>query len=584
MKFRILTVVAILAAAGLGVLFFSGNSAAQYPTPVVDQTANRTIAQGELAGYQHHRNAAHVWKAIPFAAPPVGDLRWRAPRPAAGWDGVRESLAEAPWCTQIRGRLDDGSTADAIPLGQMMGQEDCLYLNIYAPVMAAGDAPAAKLPVMMWIHGGSNIWGRAEQYDPSAFVAKENVIVAVVQYRMGPLGWFAHDALEDSALTDDDKSANFANLDHIAALDWLAANIGAFGGDAANITIFGESAGGHNVATLLGSARAKGKFHKAIIQSGSFASVSLADAKSDGPNAAEAVARNMLGDKVTAEALRAAPIEDVYAMGFGSDLHVKDWQPPRIIADGIVVAKEGLAAAFESQETFNAVPIMTGTNRDETKLFNILDDEMTNWQLGMIPEARDPDFYDAVSEYQSRMWRVNAVDRPAQLMTAAGHDDIYAYRFDWDEAGTAFGADFAQLFGAAHSLEIPFLFGQFSFLGDADKWIFTEENEPGRLELSAAMMGYWAEFARNGKPGKGGANDLPQWQAWSNVAQTPNILILDSKADGGVRFIASQENIASVANALFADKRNKTPETACRVYQATMSWNPTLAEHNKLGC
>lgn len=583
MKFRIMALVGLLIVVGIGLLVFSGSEVAEYPAPEIDEVSKRTIGQGELIGYKHQLNNAHVWKSIPFAAPPVGDLRWRAPRPAKEWEGVRESLNDAPWCVQMRRSLDDGSSADAIPLGELMGEEDCLYLNIYSPQMDAESAARAKLPVMMWIHGGSNFWGRAEQYDPSAFVAQENVIVAVVQYRLGPIGWFAHDTLENSAELPNDKSANFANLDHIAALDWLAENIAPFGGDASNITIFGESAGGHNVATLLGSRLASGKFHKAIIQSGSFASVSVEEAKSGGPDAANAVASKMLGDNVTAAGLRAASVKEIYA-AFGPELYARNWQPPRIIEDGIVVPEAGLAAAFTSTDTFNAVPIITGTNRDETKLFLIGAEELVDQRFGMIPYAKEPDIYDAVAEYQSRLWRAAAVDGPARLVTEAGHPDIYAYRFDWDEAGSFLGTDFGQLLGAAHAVEIPFIFGQFRFLGDADKWVFTEENEAARLKLSESMMQYWGEFARTGNPGTGGVGHLPNWDKWSSDTARDNILILDSENDQGIRFIADQESPSRIATALFEDQRLASKEVTCRVFMAAKAWNDIIAEHNKLGC
>lgn len=583
MKLRYFALAGLLIVIAIGIAAFLGSGAEEYPAPKFAQETNRSVAQGQLVGYEHHANPVHVWKTIPFAAPPTGDLRWRAPRAPENWEGVREALDDAPWCVQMRRSLDDGSSADALPLGAIMGQEDCLYLNIYAPAMDAELAVQSKLPVMMWIHGGSNFWGRAEQYDPSALVAKENVIVAVIQYRLAPFGWFAHDAIENSAQIPNDKSPNFAILDQIAALDWLAENVGVFGGDASNITIFGESAGGHNVATLLASPLAAGKFHKAIIQSGSFNSVSLEEAKSGGPDAGEAIASKMLGDKVSAKALRSASVDDIYA-AFGPKLYERNWQPPRIIEDDIVVPKTGLANAFQSTETFNAVPVITGTTRDESKLFLIGADELVEQRFGFLPRIREPQIYDALAEYQSRLWRVGAVDDPARLMQEAGHTDVYAYRFDWDEAGSFLGSDFSQLLGAAHAMEIPFVLGRFRMFGDADRWIFTDDNEKGRLQLSRAMMGYWAEFARTGQPGNGGEEGLPKWQPWSSDPAKANILLLDSNADGGINFVANQETLGGVAKALFSDKRLTSDEITCRVYRAAEPWNKGFAKHNKMGC
>ncbi|MEM7660927.1 MAG: carboxylesterase family protein [Pseudomonadota bacterium] len=573
----------LIALAGLFIAAACGDRSVELPPPVADAASIRIIDQGMLVGFTHQENPAHVWMSIPYAAPPVDDLRWRAPRPADGWEETRQALTEAPWCPQVRGSLDDGSSADAIPLGEIMGQEDCLYVNIYAPIMSSATAETANLPVMMWIHGGSNVWGRAEQYDPSKLAAEENVVVAVIQYRLGPLGWFAHESLRDDAKTTDDRSANFAILDQIAALDWLSENVSHFGGDADNITIFGESAGGHDVVSLLGSPKAAGKFHKAIIQSGSFRSVSLEDAESGGERAGGPIARKLAGDTVTAEALRAVSVDELFR-AYGENLDTEEWDPPRIIEDGIVIPEGGLRAAFDSPDTFNAVPIISGTNKDETKLFNLLQPELVRWRFGRIPRARNRNIYNAVAEYQSRMWRVSAVDEPLNSIVAGGHTDLYAYRFDWDEAGRAWGANFAELFGAAHGLEIPFVFGQFRFLGDADKWVFTDKNEPGRLALNDAMMAYWAEFARTGSPGTGGTDTLPDWSAWSTEADARNIILFDSPDAGGPRMIASQESAEGVAADLFADSRLTTTDATCRVYLATVYWNENLADHDAEGC
>lgn len=550
---------------------------------VVDPSSERVIEQGTLVGFKHPDNQAHVWRSIPYAAPPVDDLRWRAPRPAANWTGTREALDHAPWCAQIRRKIDDGSSADAVPLGDVMGQEDCLYLNIFAPEMSAEAAAEANLPVMMWIHGGSNVWGRAEQYDPSKLAADQNVIVAVVQYRLGLMGWFAHDAVQASAETPEDGSANFAILDQIAALDWLKKNARQFGGNPENITVFGESAGGHNIAALLASPKAKGKFQKAIIQSGLFKSLTLEEARKTHPRASETIAARVLGEDVTATRLRGATVADLFD-ALGDKGIVTSWAPPRIIEDGIVVPFGGIMNALKSRATYNAVPVITGTNRDETKLFNVINDELVGWWFYLAPYARDPELYNALAEYESRMWRVMAVDKPANAMVASGHDQVYAYRFDWDEAGSVFGADFSQLFGAAHALEIPFVMGQFRFLGDADKWVFTEENATERFELSSAMMRYWAEFARSGEPSNGGDGSLPQWPAWSGPQGDASLIVFDSASSDGLRIINREEKTEQIARELFADPRLETKEETCLVYRKTLFWNPRLSEFNDGRC
>lgn len=528
------------------------------PGPALDTVTTKKISGGEIAGFIDPATGAHVWRGIPFAAPPVGDLRWRAPRPAEAWDGVRRSLDHAPWCPQIRSALDEGSSADEVPLGAVMGQEDCLYLNVYAPPNATGQ----DLPVMMWIHGGSNTWGRAEQYDPSKLVTTENVIVVVVQYRLGPLGWFAHSEISADAETEYDRAANFGTLDQIAALEWIKQNAKSFGGSPDNVTIFGESAGGHNVAALLGSPLAKGLFHKAIIQSGSFDSVDMEYARTGSDQSAEVIGAALLGEQtVTAKALRAVSIDDLFAqyrIGDGES----DFSPPRIIQDGVVLRPTPLRDAFTSTATFNAVPIIMGSNKDETKLWNILDERLVRWRLGLIPVAKDPEFYNTVSKYPSRMWRAKAVDERAAQMVAGKHRKVWTYHFEWDEGRKYLGADFAQLFGAAHSLEIPFVMGNFKFLGDADKYIFTKKNAPGRTQLSGAMMRYWANFARSGEPGG-------IWQRWS--AEGENILILDSPADGGVRMVSDKESQERIIGDLQADT-TVSEYQRCLVFHALKGW------------
>lgn len=536
--------------------------------PVAAATADtataRTVSGGGVVGYVDATTGAHAWRAIPFAAPPVGDLRWRAPRPPAAWTGQRSAVTAAPWCPQQLSALD-GVKKER--WGEIVGQEDCLYLDVYAPPMTAAEAAGAKLPVMMWIHGGSNTWGRAEQYDGSALAARFKVVVVVVQYRLGALGWMSLDALRQGGTLPDDASANFGTLDHIRALEWIASDIGAFGGDAGRVTVFGESAGGHNVAALLASPRAKGLFHRAIIQSGSFRSEPAADAEGvtdGGPASATVVARRILGPgkPVDGPALRAAPLAAIFGAYKTANGQI---DPLRVIADGVTLPVDGVSAGLDNPANYNAVPVMTGANRDEIKLFNALNPEFV-WRLfGVLPMARDQAYYDAVSDYPSRMWRANAVDGPAARMVAGGQPAVWAYRFDWDEEGRVLFTDLGKLLGAGHSLEIPFVFGHFKLLGAFDRFAFTKGNAPGRIALSDAMMSYWVNFAATGAPGRGVKGDLPEWKAWSNASGAERIMLLDSPAGGGARMSNDLETRDRITTDLLADPRLKTPARRCTV-------------------
>ncbi|MBO6729303.1 MAG: carboxylesterase family protein, partial [Maricaulis sp.] len=267
-------------------------------TPVESlEETRRQISQGELVGFETAQGA-HAWVAVPYAAPPVGDLRWRAPRPAEMFDSPLEALVHGSRCPQITNGLDE---AEGLAPDLLVGDEDCLTLDIYAP-------PGAEdLPVMVWIHGGGNVWGRSAAYNGSRLALDQNVIVIAIQYRLGPLGWFAHPGLRADAETEADAAASFALLDMIAALEWVQANASAFGGDADRVTIFGESAGGHNVAGLMASPLARGLFHAGIIQSGIVWSVPLDIAESGSDwqaNGGLEIASAIAGEGSSGEALR----------------------------------------------------------------------------------------------------------------------------------------------------------------------------------------------------------------------------------------------------------------------------------------
>jgi para-nitrobenzyl esterase len=496
----------------------------------------RRIAQGEVIGLIAE-NGAHVWRGLPYAASTAGDNRWRAPQPAPAWERRRAALEFAERCAQLTNEFDQD---EGLKPGLVIGSEDCLALDIYAPADAKGKA----LPVLVWIHGGGNVWGRSSSYDGSNLAANEDLIMVAIQYRVGPLGWFAHKALRASARTPEEACACFATLDLIASLRWVRDNIAAFGGDPDNVTIAGESSGGHNVVTLLASPLARGLFHRAIVQSGSFDSVSLAEAEGDQGellNPSKRIADVL--NAATAEALRALPVEKLlgaYTRGRGFV------DVPRVIEDGVVLPAGPLRDAFATTETFNAVPIMLGTNRDEMKLFYLSDGKMTKKILGFFVVARDQDFYDAVAHYISRVWRIRSVDEPAALMTEAGHDAIYTYRFDWDDGGRFLFMDLKKLFGAAHGFEMPFVFGRFEHLGRADRLLFQKNTLSDREALSRAMGGFWASFARDGVPSYTGA---PAWPVYRENGGS--FMRLDTANDGGIEVV----NAADSLDALVADMK-----------------------------
>ncbi len=219
---------------------------------------------------------------------------------------------------------------------------------------------------------------------------------------------------------------------------------------------------------------------------------------------------------------------------------------PRVIEDGVVLPAGPLRDAFASTATFNAVPIMLGTNRDEMKLFYLGDDRLTKKTLGFFVVARNQDLYDALTGYLTRLWRIRAVDLPAAMMTAAGHDSVYAYRFDWDDGGRFLFMDLKKLFGAAHGFEMPFVFGRFEHLGRADRLLFQKNTLSDREALSRAMGGYWASFVRDGVPSCTGA---PAWPVYGESGGS--FMRLDTASDGGIEVI----NDADSLDALVADMK-----------------------------
>ena len=524
------------------------------PPAVADDATARTIGQGELVGFTSAAGS-QVWRAVPFAAPPVGDLRWRAPRPPVYFDGRFEALEFGPRCPQITNALDEGEGLEA---GQIIGSEDCLTLDIYAP---PGAQPMDDLPVMVWIHGGANTWGRSSAYDGSQLAIDRNVVVVAVQYRLGPLGWFAHPAVRADAQTENDAAANFAVLDMIASLRWVRSNIAAFGGDNQRVTIFGESAGGHNVAALLASPLARDLFHAAIIQSGSTRTVTLEEAEQTAPNSAIDRAAVFAGADADAATIRGTAMTAVYeayreALAAGSNM-------PRMIEDGVVIPEGGILAAAQTPGGFAPVPVITGANQDEMKLYGLLNPQLVN-RIGPFIWAKDRDVYDAVSEYPSRIWRALAVDQLAVALSEAGHDQVWAYRFDWDEGGSLLVTDLAHLMGAAHSMEIPFVFNHFEFYGQLDPILFNGSNADGRAQVAGAMGRQWASLATTGRPGA-------DWPAWSDGGA---LMRFDTVAGGG-EMITGIETAAQIAADLAGDDR-LSAEQQCAVAAAILSRDPQL--------
>jgi para-nitrobenzyl esterase len=559
---------------------------------VAEPATKRSTPSGDVVGAVG-RYGAHVWLGLPYAKPPVGELRWRAPEPAPPWAGQRAALAYGAPCPQYTSPFAgvDG------PAGTIVGSEDCLTLNVFAPAFGPASVPTgdARLPVMVWIHGGGNSIGTASFYDGGHLAASQGLVIVTVQYRLGPLGWLRNAGLRAGAASEAERSGNFATLDLIRSLAWIRDNIAAFGGDPNNVTIFGESAGGTNVYTLLLAPQAKGLFQRAISQSGGLGSATPAEAENLAddamPGAAQSSSEILLRmlqhdgapDRKAAKQKLAGMSETevaAYLRGKSADALLAAYRPepsgmirmPEVFADGAVLPVADPEARLASADGWNQVPVIVGTNRDENRLFQFPDPQRIKKLLWVLPRFVDEKTYLATADAQAKLWKATGADGPAAAMRAS-EPNVFVYRFDWDEEPTRLGADLSKMLGASHGFEIPFVFGHFD-LGRQGNVIFTEANLPGREALSNAMMSYWANFAHTGDPGRGSKGELPAWTAWdSSTASAAKYAVLDTAAGGGIRMSNEIETPEKVLAQVGSDPRLATPAQRCEVLRILARWS-----------
>ena len=520
------------------------------------------------------------WKGIPFAQPPLGDLRWRAPRPAVPWQGVREAVQFGPAAVQYGRVYGPGSNnrydeTIATTLNEAVGSEDCLYLNIWRP-----DDDDGNLPVIVFIHGGSNVSGYPADplYDGAALARSARAVVVTVGYRLGIFGWLRLPQLRDGSSAEDD-SGNFAILDLIEALRFVQRNIAAFGGDAGNVTLMGQSAGAINVYALLVSpqvvAASPPLVHRAVPLSGGISMSSnlppgslpivlpLMAYEAQGPTLVQhlLIAAGLASDAASAGAwLADRSAAEVAAW-------LRDCSPATLlttlftqltplglsgsgpIPEGSVVPQDPIAAIAAGQ--YRQVPVLASTTRDEGKLFPtflalspllggvsgrlVSDAQMFSTQFHYDPDAAAvqriedwiPAAYLPVSTPETGFTaRTELLNR---LFFGASRDnvlntlktrqaEVWYWRFDWDEEP----APWNDIYGAAHLFDVPFVLGNF---GPSlfSRVAFSRANEPGRQALSVALMQTIACFARSGDPNHEGLGQA--WPAW------PATLVFDADAD-----------------------------------------------------
>ncbi|MBD3647511.1 MAG: carboxylesterase family protein, partial [Pseudomonadales bacterium] len=371
---------------------------------------------------------------------------------------------------------------------------------------------------------------------------------------------------------------------------WVRRNIRYFGGDPNNVTIFGESAGGFNVLSMMASPLAFDLFDRAIVQSGglNLTPVSVAENYTDEQPAGDQyssketvnrllVAAGRAADRIGARAvqesmspddimnfLRERSAEEIIgAYGNGAFGMLPS---PDLFADGWVLpATTDVTEIFSDVARYNAVPVILGTNRDETKLFMMLDGRNVEKVGGLPWQIRNEMEYARDSRYASDAWKARGVDRLATLMREVQGPNVYAYRFDADDLRNLGVIDLKLLVGAAHAMEIPYVFGNFG--GPLD-FIHPPSYREERDVLSNAMMSYWAEFARKGDPGKGGHGEYPPWEPWQNTPADANrIMIFDNESDGGIRMSSLRITDEDIKARLLADDTFASQEEKCGAYE-----------------
>jgi para-nitrobenzyl esterase len=470
---------------------------------------------GRLSGIPGAVAGVTVFKGIPFAAPPVGELRWKAPQPVAPWKGVRAADKYGKVCMQQPGK---GRVNPATDMPDSPGMsEDCLYLNVWTAAKAAGE----KRPVMVWLYGGAYTeGGGSAPFSEGNQLADKGVVLVTLNYRNGAFGFLSHPGL--TAESGHDASGNYALMDAIAALKWVKANIAAFGGDPDNVTVFGESAGACMSAALVGSPIAKGLIKRAISESGAWMGLGitkmmpLATAEAMTVKQAEAVGAKSLAD------LRAMSAEDVLNKIRGQGMMVDGWIIP-----------EDLSTTF-AEGRQNPVDVLAGSNGDEGSFGAAFGPPMTAeaWRegadkrwgsladkgLAAYPAATDEEAKAAaVAPFAEAMaWHMRLFADDQAKIGQKAWVYLFTHRPPYDPGKPDLGA--------AHSGEIPYVFDNLAaprtFPGQSSVALMS--GNPTEEALADQISSYWVNFARTGDPNGPG---LPQWPRVEDLAPTQTMVL-----------------------------------------------------------
>jgi len=465
-----------------------------------------------------------IFKGIPFAAPPVGEFRWRPPQPVTPWEGVRDASEFGPDCAQSGWGAAPGTISEG-------SSEDCLYLNLWKPT---GAKPGANLPVMVWIHGGAFVGGSGSGSSGNAF-ARQGVILMTINYRLGRLGHFAFPALSEEH--PEEPKGSYAFMDQIAALEWVQKNIAAFGGDPENVTIFGFSAGGVSIHSLMTIPDAKGLFHKAISHSGGGRDGVLTGRPIREENAdplykvsAETIGINFARkhgiegtDAAALAKLRTLSVEEIVDGGQETDGQGGPRTYSGPILDGTLVV-ETAESAYKAGKQAN-VPLIIGncsaeiggafisTSSSKEELFSQFGELEGEAKAAYDPDG-DKEFAEVITKFNTDWVWGEPARMTARAFVARGKP-AYIFHFGYVPAPMRERAQY----GAGHGSDISYVFNNLNARRGAS------EPTPEDQKLAQIMNSYWANFSKTGDPNGEG---LPQWPLYNMEKEE----ILDIQSDG----------------------------------------------------
>ncbi len=462
-----------------------------------ESRSRAAIESGDVVG--ENEDGINVFLGVPYAAPPVGELRWRAPRPPVRWTRALEAKEFGPACPQ--------APSKDVPAGAM--SEDCLTLNVWSPARS----PEDRLPVMVWIHGGGFNKGSARMpiYNGEN-LAQNGVVIVTFNYRLGFLGFFGHPLLTEEAKAENEPTANFALLDQLAVLKWVKRNIGAFGGDPSNVTLFGESAGGVSTLALMTSPLARGLFHKAIIQSGGGRWVA--------PTLTSRAGKYLAAHEYGEKAARAFGLKAEEAV---TGLRRKNWQEildrlgaiPELADQTPFIDGQLLIDQIEpvfSRGDQARIPMIVGANSYEGVLmrraFHVSADEVLRAvepQLDDFSELYPPQPLMTPEFLADHIWGDANFVEPARMIArtaSRGGEPVYHYGFDFQPPVLRL------IGGTPHGLEVAYAFGN---IRRVVPFPLAQLMHPHNYEVSHLMGLYWTNFAKTGDPNGAAAPDWPRF-------------------------------------------------------------------------